>query len=81
MSVRLSDAQKQVLVSSVQNRGKIGGGRYGFSLNILRALEKRGLCKMVSRSTWDSCWETTEDGARVAAEVNNEGEAWGTLEH
>ena len=75
MSVKLSDAQKRVLVYSAQSRGHLSGGRYGFSVNTLRALENRGLCRMVSRSAWDSSWETTKEGARVAAMLNNGGVA------
>lgn len=58
----ITEKQKQIIQRAKENHGKLSGGRFGWNENSLRALEKKGLVQLVTRSTWDSEWRLTQDG-------------------
>jgi hypothetical protein len=37
-------------------------GRYGWSENVAKAMERRGWARLVKRFTWDAKWQVTEAG-------------------
>lgn len=64
--MKLSAHMRSVLAFAAERGGKLSSGRYGWSEATLRALERRGLVRLVSRATWDAQWRMTEAGHAAA---------------
>ena len=55
--------------------GRMSSGRYGWNEMHVRALEKKGLVRLVSKATWDKEWKLTDLGREIAKALHDEWKA------
>jgi len=55
-----------ILVHARDNGDRTSSGRGGWSGSSMRALESRGLVRLVARYTWDESWALTDAGREAA---------------
>ena len=66
--LKLTPTQKDMLRMALDT-GTMSSGRYGWNTAWVKALEKKGLVRLVKTATWDATWRLTPEGmsaARVA---------------
>jgi len=56
----------EILIHARDNGGHASSGRGGWSGSSMRALESRGLVRLVARYTWDENWALTDAGREAA---------------
>ncbi len=64
----LTKAQEYVL-EVMAEKGSAHSGRGGFNEGVYRALERRGLVRLVKTWTWEKDWGLTDAGRPVAQEI------------
>ena len=63
---KLSGKMTAILVYTRDSGDRTHSGRGGWSVASMRALERRGLVRLVARHTWNENWELTDAGRETA---------------